>query len=154
MYVKQVGRRNVCENGPDVDEKANECVSAGEVKFFESSIFSWGITNGWNSLCCGRNFKNEKLFHNFFRYRCASSCPDEDSVCVLLLRSQKPSLDQELELTPSACANLEVIPSVVANTKISVVAFAIAVRLNVSAEHAHHTDVVVMRHQTWSQIGT
>ena len=44
-------------------------------------------------------------------------------------------------MTPSAGANVEVTPSVDANTKISVVALAIAVWLYESADEHAHTDV-------------
>ena len=68
-----------------------------------------------------------------------------NSVCVFLPRNLEPPLDQEVEVTHLAGANVEVTPSVDANTKILVVAFSIAVWLYESAdEHAHCTDV-------WSQ---
>ena len=58
-YLKQVCRRNGCEDGSQVEDEANECVFAGEVKCFEPNIFLWRITDGWNSLCCRSKYQSE-----------------------------------------------------------------------------------------------
>ena len=48
-----------CEGDSDLDEEADECVFAGDVDCFESRIFLWRITDGWNNISCRRKYQNE-----------------------------------------------------------------------------------------------